>query len=67
MNLQWIMIQTVLGIVLSLCARRNLRHTAFIELNQKAVVDVMYSDDLIKLYKGMRVMGVDGSKIVITR
>ncbi len=43
-------------------ARRNLNHTAFIELNQKAVVEVMYSDDNIKLYKGMRVMGIDGSK-----
>ena len=37
-------------------ARANLKYTAFIELNQKAVV--MYSDDNIKLYKGMRVMGV---------
>ena len=46
-------------------ARRNLSHTAFIELNQKAVIDVMYSDDNIKLYKGMRVMGIDGSKIIL--
>jgi hypothetical protein len=45
--------------------RANLSHTAFIELNQKAVVDVMYSDDNIKLYKGMRVMGIDGSKILL--
>ena len=48
-------------------ARANLNYTAFIELNQKAVVDVMYSDDLIKLYKGMRVMGIDGSCNIITR
>ncbi|MDM8567031.1 hypothetical protein QUF74_15445 [Candidatus Halobeggiatoa sp. HSG11] len=40
-------------------ARRNLRYTAFIELNQKAVVDVMYGDDNIKLYKGIRVIGID--------
>lgn len=46
-------------------ARANLRHTAFIELNQKAVVGVMYSDDNIKNYKGMRVIGVDGSKILL--
>jgi len=46
-------------------ARSHLRHTAFIELNQKAVVDVMYGDDNIKLYKGMRVMGIDGSKILL--
>ena len=46
-------------------ARANLKYTAFIELNQKAVVDVMYSDDNIKLYKGMRVLGIDGSKILL--
>jgi len=46
-------------------ARANLKYTAFIELNQKAVVDVMYSDDNIQLYKGMRVMGIDGSKILL--
>lgn len=46
-------------------ARANLKYTAFIELNQKAVVDVMYSDDNIKLYKGMRVIGIDGSKILL--
>jgi hypothetical protein len=46
-------------------ARANLSHTAFIELNQKSVVDVMYSDNNIKLYKGMRVMGIDGSKILL--
>jgi hypothetical protein len=46
-------------------ARSNLRHTAFIELNQKAVVEVMYSDNTIKLYKGMRVLGIDGSKILL--
>jgi len=34
-------------------ARANLRYTALIELNQKAVVDVMYSDNNIKLYKGV--------------
>ncbi len=46
-------------------ARANLRHTAFIELNKKAVVDVMYSDNNIKLYKGMRVLAIDGSKILL--
>jgi hypothetical protein len=44
-------------------ARANLRHTAFIELN--AVVDVMYNDNNIKRYKGMRVLGIDGSKILL--
>ncbi len=46
-------------------ARANLHHTAFIELNQKAVADVMYGDDNIKLYKGMRVLGIDGSKVLL--
>jgi len=46
-------------------ARANLRHTAFIELNKKAVVDVMYRDNNIKRYKGMRVLGIDGSKILL--
>ncbi|MCP4697922.1 MAG: hypothetical protein GY862_13880, partial [Gammaproteobacteria bacterium] len=46
-------------------ARANLYHTAFIELNRKAVVDVMYSDDNIRLYKGMRVLGIDGSKVLL--
>lgn len=46
-------------------ARANLSHTAFIELNQKAVVDVMYKDDNIVRYKGMRVLGIDGSKLLL--
>lgn len=48
-------------------ARANLHHTAFIELNQKSIVNVMYSDDNINLYKGMRVIGIDGSKIQLPR
>lgn len=48
-------------------ARANLSHTAFIELNKKAVVDVMYSDNQIKRYKGMRVLAVDGSKITLPK
>jgi|APHig6443718053_1056840.scaffolds.fasta_scaffold43129_1 hypothetical protein len=46
-------------------ARANLKHTAFIELNRKAVVDVMYGDDDYKRYKDMRVLGIDGSKILL--
>ena len=46
-------------------ARAKLYHTAFIELNQKAVCDVIYSDKHIKLYKGMRILGCDGSKILL--
>jgi hypothetical protein len=46
-------------------ARANLDYRAFIELNKKCVVDVMYSDNNIKTYKGMRVLGIDGSKIIL--
>ena len=46
-------------------ARANLDHRAFIELNKKCVVDVMYEDKNIKTYKGMRVLGVDGSKVIL--
>ena len=48
-------------------ARANLHHTAFIELNQKAIVNVMYRDDNIRLYKGMRILGIDGSKILLPK
>ena len=45
--------------------RAQLKHTAFIELNQKAVVDVQYGDGDFKRYKGMRVLGIDGSKLLL--
>lgn len=46
-------------------ARKKFRHTAFIELNQVAIVDVMYADKDYKTYKGHRVLGVDGSKVLL--
>lgn len=46
-------------------ARVNLDYKAFIELNQTSVVDVMYEDDDISTYKGMRVIGIDGSKVIL--
>jgi hypothetical protein len=46
-------------------ARARLSHTAFIELNQKAVVEVMYGDDDYKRFKGWRLLGIDGSKVVV--
>ncbi len=46
-------------------ARRKFSHTAFIELNQVAVVGVMYADKDYKTYKGYRVLGVDGSKVLL--
>ena len=44
-------------------ARGHLRHTAFIELNQKAVLDTCYGDGDYKRYRGMRLLAIDGSRI----
>ncbi len=44
-------------------ARRKLRHTAFIELNQTAVIQTMYEDNDYQTFKGFRVLACDGSKI----
>jgi hypothetical protein len=43
-------------------ARHKFKPEALVELNQKAVVDVMYEDDY-KTFKGFRVIGNDGSKV----
>lgn len=44
-------------------ARRKLKHTAFIELNQTAVVTTMYEDDGYQTFKGFRILACDGSKV----
>ena len=44
-------------------ARRHLRYQAFIALNQKAIIDVLYGDQNYRGFKGFRVLSVDGSKI----
>lgn len=44
-------------------ARHKLLHTAFVELNQVAIVDVMYGDDQYHTFWNYRVLAVDGSKI----
>jgi hypothetical protein len=44
-------------------ARKRIRHTAFIELNERAVVKVLYRDGDYLCYKGFRVLAIDGSKI----
>lgn len=44
-------------------ARARIRHTAFIELNEKAVVEVMYRDGRYSRYQQFRLLAVDGSKI----
>lgn len=46
-------------------ARYKLRHTAFIELNQQAIVDPMYADDDYQRFWGFRVLAVDGSKVML--
>jgi hypothetical protein len=44
-------------------ARSHLSHTAFIELNQKAVVEVCYGDGDYQRYRGFRLLAIDGSKV----
>lgn len=46
-------------------ARYKLKHTAFIELNQAAVVENLYSDGDYQRFWGFRVLAVDGSKLVL--
>jgi hypothetical protein len=48
-------------------ARRHLRHTAFIELNQEAIVQVYYADGEYARYKGFRLLGIDGSSVYLPR
>jgi hypothetical protein len=44
-------------------ARRKLSHTAFIALNELAVIQTMYEDGDYKTWCGLRVFAVDGSKV----
>lgn len=44
-------------------ARQKLKHTAFIELNQRAVVQTMYEDGDFQTWQGYRILAVDGTKI----
>ena len=44
-------------------ARYKLAHTAFIELNEKAVVEPMYADTDYQRFWGYRLLAIDGSKI----
>jgi len=46
-------------------ARNHLKSEAFIELNRKAVVAVMYGDQVYERYKGFRLLGIDGSKVYL--
>jgi hypothetical protein len=47
-------------------ARLKLRHTAFLELNERAILDVVYrgkSDFAVRRWKGHRLVGIDSSLI----
>ena len=46
-------------------ARYRLQHTAFIELNRQAVVETLYGDGGYRRYRGYRLLGVDGSKVLL--
>jgi len=46
-------------------ARPHLRHTVFIELNQRGLVDVYYADGDYQRYWGLRVVAIDGSKVIL--
>ncbi len=46
-------------------ARKKFLYTAFIELNQKAVVELFYYDQSFKKYREFRLLGIDGSTIIL--
>lgn len=46
-------------------ARKNLSHEIFIDINKKAIIDYVYSEEEYDTYKGFRVLGIDGSKIIL--
>jgi hypothetical protein len=46
-------------------ARAKLRHTAFIEFNRLCVVETMYSDDDYETWQDLRVLAIDGSKVML--
>jgi len=48
-------------------ARRHLKPTAFVTLNKKSVLDVIYSDDSYEKAWGFRLLVFDGSKIHLQR
>ena len=45
-------------------ARKKLKHTAFIALNEEAI-EIYYEDGQFNRWKGYRVFGVDASKIIL--
>ena len=57
--MSWLGVGTVTASAYSQ-ARYKLKHTAFIELNQKAVVATVYGDDDYERFWGFRIVAVDG-------
>jgi hypothetical protein len=60
----WLRVEPVTASAFSQ-ARYKLQHTAFIELNQQAVVESRYRDANFPTFWGFRVLGVDGSKVLL--
>ena len=46
-------------------ARLKLSHTAFIELNRKAIAEAYYKDGVYKKWRGFRTLAVDGSRMTL--
>lgn len=46
-------------------ARLKLKHTAFIELNQKAIVEVVYEEPTYRTWNGHRLLAVDGMRVIL--
>ncbi len=46
-------------------ARDKFKHTAFIELNTTAIVNTVYGDGEYRTFWGLRILAVDGSKILL--
>ena len=44
-------------------ARRHLNYTAFIELNQVAIVEVVYEEEAYLRWQGFRLLAIDGSMV----
>jgi len=46
-------------------ARNKMLHTVFVELNRKAVVETFYENDGYEKFRGFRLLGLDGSKVIL--
>ena len=60
----WLRVEPVTASAFSQ-ARYKLQHTAFIELNQQAVVESRYRDANFRTFWGFRILAIDGSKVLL--